>query len=36
MYAYEAYNEGRMIDHIPAEEELEAGFATIPRIEGIQ
>ncbi len=37
MYAYEAYNEGRMIDHIPTEEELEAGFATIPpRIEGIQ
>lgn len=36
LYAYEAFNEGRMIDHIPTDEELEAGFATIPHIEGIQ
>ena len=36
MYAYEAYNRGEMTDHIPTDEELEAGFATIPHIEGIQ
>lgn len=36
LYVYEAFNEGRMIDHIPTDEELEAGFATIPHIEGIQ
>ena len=36
MYAYEAYNNGQMTDHIPTDEELEAGFATIPHIEGIQ
>ena len=36
MKAYEAYNNGTMTDHIPTDEELEAGFATIPHIEGIQ
>ena len=36
MYAYEAYNRGEMTDHIPTDEELEVGFATIPSIEGIQ
>ncbi|MDO4290348.1 MAG: TrpB-like pyridoxal phosphate-dependent enzyme [Eggerthellaceae bacterium] len=36
MYAYEAYNNGTMVDHIPTDEELEAGFATIPHIEGLQ
>ena len=36
MYAYEAYNRGEMTDHIPTDEELEVGFATIPHIEGIQ
>ncbi len=36
MYAYEAYNQGKMRDHAPTDEELEAGFATIPHIEGIQ
>lgn len=36
MYAYEAYNKGEMHDHIPTDEELEAGFATIPHIDGVQ
>ena len=36
MTAYEAYNNGTMVDHIPTDEELEAGFATIPAVPGIQ
>ena len=36
MTAYEAFNEGKMVDHVPTEEELEAGFATIPAVPGIQ
>ena len=36
MYAYDAYNNGKMVDHTPTDEELEAGFATIPHIDGIQ
>ena len=36
MTAYEAYNEGRMVDHIPTDEELERGFSTIPAVPGIQ
>lgn len=34
MYAYEKFNNGEMTDHIPTDEELEAGFAGIPRFEG--
>ncbi len=36
MTAYEAFTEGRMSDHIPTDEELEQGFATIPAVPGIQ
>ncbi len=36
MVAYDAYNNGTMTNHVPTDEELEAGFATIPHIEGIQ
>jgi tryptophan synthase beta chain len=36
MTAYEAFNEGRMVDHVPSDEELEAGFATIPAVPGVQ
>ena len=36
MYAYEAFNKGEMVDHIPTDEELQAGFDTIPSIPGIQ
>ena len=36
MKAYDEYNNGTMTDHIPTDEELEAGFATIPSIPGIQ
>ncbi len=36
MTAYEAYNNGTLVDHVPSEEELEAGFATIPAVPGIQ
>ena len=32
----EAYNNGTMVNHIPTDEELEAGFATIPAVPGIQ
>ena len=34
--AYEAYNKGSMVDHVPSDEELEAGFATIPAVPGVQ
>lgn len=36
MVAYDTYNRGELEDHIPTDEELEAGFATIPHIPGIQ
>lgn len=36
MVAYDKYNNGEMTNHIPTDEELEAGFATIPHIEGLQ
>ena len=36
MVAYDKFNRGEMEDHRPTDEELEQGFATIPRIEGIQ
>ena len=36
MTAYEAYNNGTMVNHIPTDEELEKGFATIPAVPGIQ
>ena len=36
MTAYEAYNEGKMVNHIPTDEELELGFATIPAVPGVQ
>jgi len=34
--AYMAYNEGRMSDYIPTDEDLERGFASIPSLPGIQ
>ena len=34
MVAYEKYNNGEMMDYIPTDEDLEAGFAGIPRFEG--
>lgn len=36
MTAYEAYNNGTMVDHVPTDEELEVGFATIPAVPGVQ
>ena len=36
MTAYEAFNDGEMVNHVPSDEELEAGFATIPEVPGIQ
>ena len=36
MTAYTAYQEGRMSDYIPTDEELEKGFSTLPKIPGIQ
>ena len=32
MKAYEAYHDGTMTDYIPTDEDLEAGFATIPEM----
>lgn len=34
--AYMSYNDGTMTDYVPTDEELQAGFAGIPKIEGIQ
>ncbi len=36
MVAYDRFNRGEMEDHVPTDEELEAGFATIPSVPGIQ
>lgn len=36
MVAYDAYNHGELTDHVPTDEELEVGFASIPKIPGIQ
>ncbi len=36
MVAYDSFNRGEMPNHIPTDEELEAGFATIPSIPGLQ
>lgn len=33
MYAYERFNNGEMSDYIPTDEELEAGFAGLPKVE---
>jgi len=33
MYAYQKYIDGEMSDYIPTDEDLEAGFATLPRVE---
>ncbi|MBC8535275.1 TrpB-like pyridoxal phosphate-dependent enzyme [Feifania hominis] len=33
MTAYEKYNDGRMTDTIPSDEELEASFAQLPKVE---
>ena len=32
MYAYAAFNDGKMTDYIPTDEELEASFAKLPKI----
>ncbi len=34
--AYMAYNSGTMTDYIPTDEDLEQGFAYIPKLDGIQ
>lgn len=36
MYAYDAHRNGEMSNHIPTEEELEIGFATIPSVPDVQ
>ena len=36
MAAYSAYNEGRMNDYIPTDEDLQKGFDALPKIPGIQ
>ena len=38
MYAclVDMYNKGELEDHIPTDEELQAGFDTIPHIPGLQ
>lgn len=32
MSAYMAYHDGRMIDYVPSDEDLEKGFATLPQV----
>ncbi|MCL2743008.1 MAG: TrpB-like pyridoxal phosphate-dependent enzyme [Planctomycetaceae bacterium] len=32
MSAYQSYNQGTLTDHVPADEELEKGFASLPNI----
>ena len=32
MYAYEKFHDGKMSDYIPSDEELQASFATLPKI----
>ncbi len=34
MVAYQQYNDGTMTDHVPTDEELQAGFAGIPKFPG--
>jgi tryptophan synthase beta chain len=34
--AYTQYREGKMTDYIPSDEDLEKGFASLPKIPGIQ
>ncbi len=36
MVAYDAFNRGELEDHVPTDDELEAGFATIPHVAGLQ
>ena len=36
MTAYAAYNEGRMTDYIPTDEDLKPGFESLPKIPGVQ
>jgi tryptophan synthase beta chain len=36
MTAYESFNNGTMVDHVPTDEELERGFSTIPAVPGVQ
>ncbi|MDO4182661.1 MAG: TrpB-like pyridoxal phosphate-dependent enzyme [Coriobacteriia bacterium] len=36
MEAYEMFNHGSMVNHVPTEEELQASFAGIPALPGIQ
>ena len=33
MYAYEKFHNGEMSDYIPTDEELEASFASMPKVE---
>ena len=34
MFAYERFHNGDMVDYAPADEELEAAFARLPKIPG--
>lgn len=36
MVAYDKFNRGELEDHVPTDEELEAGFATIPHVAGLR
>jgi tryptophan synthase beta chain len=33
MTAYEKFHDGKMTDYIPSDEELEANFAKLPKVE---
>ncbi len=36
MAAYQSYNDGTMTDYIPTDEDLAPGFASLPKVSGIQ
>ncbi len=33
LYAYKAFNDGTMTDYVPSDEDLEVGFATLPKMD---
>ena len=33
MYAYQAFNDGKMSDYIPTDEDLAVGFAGLPKVD---
>ena len=36
MTAYQAFNDGKMTDYIPSDEELARSIATLPKVPGME